>query len=353
MGTMIVDSIGNTAAAIVGAIRDAARATGASFQYLLATAQVESSLNATATVSTSSAKGLFQFVDQTWLATMKQAGPALGYGKYADAIVQTPTGNYAVPDPAMRREILALRDDPVANAALAGAFTQQNAALLTQRIGRTPTEGELYIAHFLGAGGGAQLINLASQNPNATAASIFPSAAKANPTIFYDRQGHARSAAEVYHVLVARYDVARAAPAIPAAAIAAASAQSPTAAPAATQAARAPVAAPTTATAATQAARAPVAAPTTATVLLPSVANAPAPAHAGPVFHSLFSDNQRQPVSRFVQDLWTTNPRVAAALSGQSAPPATASQAPAAQRAPLDLFSDRPADVRGLFGGRS
>jgi len=336
MGTMIVDSIGNTAAAIVGAIRDAARATGASFQYLLATAQVESSLNATATVSTSSAKGLFQFVDQTWLATMKQAGPALGYGKYADAIVQTPTGNYAVPDPAMRREILALRDDPVANAALAGAFTQQNAALLTQRIGRTPTEGELYIAHFLGAGGGAQLINLASQNPNATAASIFPSAAKANPTIFYDRQGHARSAAEVYHVLVARYDVARAAPAIPAAAIAAASAQSPTAAPAATQAARAPVAA-----------------PTTATVLLPSVANAPAPAHAGPVFHSLFSDNQRQPVSRFVQDLWTTNPRVAAALSGQSAPPATASQAPAAQRAPLDLFSDRPADVRGLFGGRS
>ena len=336
MGTMIVDSIGNTAAAIVGAIRDAARATGASFQYLLATAQVESSLNATATVSTSSAKGLFQFVDQTWLATMKQAGPALGYGKYADAIVQTPTGNYAVPDPAMRREILALRDDPVANAALAGAFTQQNAALLTQRIGRTPTEGELYIAHFLGAGGGAQLINLASQNPNATAASIFPSAAKANPTIFYDRQGHARSAAEVYHVLVARYDMARAAPAIPAAAIAAAPAQSPTAAPTATQAERVPVAA-----------------PTTATVLLPGVANAPAPAHAGPVFHSLFSDNQRQPVSRFVQDLWTTNPRVAAALSGQSAPPATASQAPAAQRAPLDLFSDRPADVRGLFGGRS
>lgn len=336
MGTMIVDSIGNTAAAIVGAIRDAARATGASFQYLLATAQVKSSLNATATVSTSSAKGLFQFVDQTWLATMKQAGPALGYGKYADAIVQTPTGNYAVPDPAMRREILALRDDPVANAALAGAFTQQNAALLTQRIGRTPTEGELYIAHFLGAGGGAQLINLASQNPNATAASIFPSAAKANPTIFYDRQGHARSAAEVYHVLVARYDMARAAPAIPAAAIAAAPAQSPTAAPTATQAERVPVAA-----------------PTTATVLLPGVANAPAPAHAGPVFHSLFSDNQRQPVSRFVQDLWTTNPRVAAALSGQSAPPATASQAPAAQRAPLDLFSDRPADVRGLFGGRS
>src|SRR3984893_14094743 len=229
---MIVDSIGSTGAALVGAIRNAAQATGANFQYLLATAQVESAFNATATASTSSATGLFQFIEQTWLATVKQAGPALGYGRYAEAITQTPSGNYAVTDPAMRREVLALRDDPAANAAMAGAFTQQNAALLTQRIGRTPTEGELYIAHFLGAGGGAQLINLASQNPNATAASIFPSAAKANPTIFYDRQGHARSAAEVYHVLVARYDVARAAPAVSTVATAAAAPPASIAAPA-------------------------------------------------------------------------------------------------------------------------
>ena len=218
---MIVDSIGSTGAAIVGAIRNAAQATGANFQYLLATAKVESAFNATATVSTSSAKGLFQFIEQTWLATVKQAGPALGYGRYAEAITQTPSGNYAVTDPAMRREVLALRDDPAANAAMAGAFTQQNAALLTQRIGRTPTEGELYIAHFMGAGGGAQLINLAEQNPGATAATAFPGAAKANPSIFYDRQGHARSAADVYHVLVARYDVARAAPGISATAAAA------------------------------------------------------------------------------------------------------------------------------------
>ena len=224
---MIVDSTGTRSAAIVGAIRNAAQATGANFQYLLATAQVESGFNPTATVSTSSAKGLFQFIDQTWLATIKQSGAALGYGRYADAIVQTPAGTYAVADPAMRHEILALRDDPVANAAMAGAFTQQNAAQLKERIGRDASEGELYIAHFMGAGGGAQLINLAEQNPSATAATAFPGAAKANPSIFYDRQGHARSAAEVYHVLVARYDVARAAPAIPAAAVSASTAALP------------------------------------------------------------------------------------------------------------------------------
>jgi hypothetical protein len=346
---MIVDSTGTRNAAVVGAIRHAAQATGASFQYLLATAQVESGLNPTATVSTSSAKGLFQFIDQTWLATMKQSGAALGYGRYADAIVQTPGGTYAVPDPAMHREILALRDDPTANAAMAGAFTQQNSALLTERIGRTPTEGELYIAHFLGAGGGGQLINLAQQSPNATAATAFPNAAKANPSIFYDRQGNARSAAQVYHVLVGRYDVARAAPATPATAVA-----SSAAAPNTPAAAVAPVGV----------------TPRLVSVSLPAVADALPPAAAPrPGFHSLFSDTQGQPVSRIVQDLWTNNPRVAAALTGAGPPPgvtvepavpvaataataATAPAAPAPSR-PFSLFSDMPANVRALFGESS
>src|SRR5690348_3023972 len=106
---MFVDTTGTQGAAVIGAIRNAARATGANFQYLLATAQVESGLNPTASVSSSSARGLFQFIDQTWLSTLKQAGPALGYGRYADAIVQTPSGSYTVPDPAVRKQILALR----------------------------------------------------------------------------------------------------------------------------------------------------------------------------------------------------------------------------------------------------
>ncbi len=328
---MLVDSTGTQTAAVIGAIRNAARATGADFQYLLATAQVESGLNPAASVSSSSAKGLFQFIDQTWLTTLKQAGPALGYGRYADAIVQTPSGAYTVPDPALRQQVLALRNDPAANAAMAGAFTQQNAALLHQRIGRSPSEGDLYVAHFFGASGAAQLINIANQSPGTTAASVFPNAAKANPSIFYDRQGHARSVNEVYRVLTARYDVARATPAVPANAIAAA-AQPVNGAPAVPPSSTAPLARPT----------------------LPVDANGAAavPANARPTFHSLFSDNQGQPVSQFVRDLWTTNPRVAAALTGQPAPPAAPDPA-SAQRAPLDLFSDRPSDVKTLFGQRS
>src|SRR5262249_8966600 len=219
---MFVDSTGTQGAAVIGAIRNAARATGANFQYLLATAQVESGLNPTASVSSSSARGLFQFIDQTWLSTLKHAGPALGYGRYADAIGQTPAGGSTVPDPALRKQILALRDDPAANAAMAGAFTQQNAAVLRDRIGHSPSEGDLYVAHFLGAGGASQLINLANQSPGTTAASALPHAAKANPSIFDAGQGHARSVSDVSHVLTARYDVARASPVVPASAVAAA-----------------------------------------------------------------------------------------------------------------------------------
>jgi hypothetical protein len=320
---MFVDSTGTQGAAVIGAIRNAARQTGADFQYLLATAQVESGLNPTASVSSSSAKGLFQFIDQTWLTTLKESGPALGYGRYADAIAQTPSGHYTVTDPAMRQQIMALRDDPAANAAMAGAFTQQNAAVLRQRIGRDPSEGDLYVAHFLGAGGASQLINLADQSPGTTAASAFPNAAKANPSIFYDRQGRARSASEVYHVLVARYDVARAAPAVPASAVAANVAP---VVPAMPLAPASPVVA---------------------------AAAAPPPSNLRPNFHSMFSDTDRQPVSSFVRDLWTSSPRVAAALTGQAQGPTAAPAAPTAPHAPLDLFSDQPGNVKALFGDRS
>src|ERR1700723_4243137 len=100
---MLVDSSGYTAGSTVtGAIRQASAATGTSFKYLLATAQVESGLNASAGAATSSARGLFQFIETTWLATMKQAGTALGLGRYSEAITQTASGNYEVRDPAMR-----------------------------------------------------------------------------------------------------------------------------------------------------------------------------------------------------------------------------------------------------------
>jgi hypothetical protein len=213
---MLVDP-GSMAAGstVTGAIRQASQATGTSFSYLLATAQVESGLNPHAGASTSSARGLFQFVEQTWLGTLKQSGAALGYGRYADAISRTASGHYQVTDPALRSQILKLRNDPEANAVMAGAFTKANATYLAEKLGREPSEGELYIAHFLGAGGAARLISQAASNPNATAATAFGNAAQANPSIFYDRRtGAVRTVGQVRDILTARYDVARSQPAV-------------------------------------------------------------------------------------------------------------------------------------------
>lgn len=208
---MLVDSSNSTIFSVVaGAIRQASEATGASFRYLLATAQVESGLNPQAGAATSSARGLFQFIQQTWLATMKQAGAALGYAQYADAITKSPSGHYEVRDPTIRHEILKLREDPTANAAMAGALTKANATVLSARLGRAPSEGELYAAHFLGAAGAARLIALAAANPNAKAADFFANAAQANSSIFYDQKtGAARTVAQVRNILTTRYDVAR------------------------------------------------------------------------------------------------------------------------------------------------
>src|SRR5262249_12477719 len=151
--------------------------------------------------ASTSAQGLYQFIDQTWLGTLKQAGPALGYGRYADAIAQGADGRFEVTDPAARAGIMRLRDDPAVSSMMAGAFARANSQTLTSALGRTPTEGELYIAHFLGSDNAGKLIQAAAKPVQAKGADLFPQAANANRSIFYDRFGRARSAKEVYATL--------------------------------------------------------------------------------------------------------------------------------------------------------
>jgi len=303
---MLVDSSNSTAgSAVIGAIRQAAQATGTSFQYLLATAQVESGLNPQAGASTSSARGLFQFIEQTWLATMKQSGAALGYGQYADAITKNASGKYEVQDPTVRSAILKLRNDPTANAVMAGAFTKENAALLSQKLGRSPSEGELYIAHFLGVGGAAHLISAAADNPNAAAASYFPNAAHANSSIFYDRStGAARSLAQVRDVLTARYDIAARERPVSGTSIAQA-----TTTPSITSGvapALPPLAIPAGMPVPDAAKTAAAAVPDTAGMTSAFAAATPQRAAANTdVFHSLFSDPGRStPIAALVSQLW-------------------------------------------------
>ena len=124
--TTVPSAIDPTRTQLAGTIRQASTATGVSFDYLVAAAKIESNLNPNAAAPTSSARGLYQFIEQTWLGTVKEAGSAFGYDRYADAITRTSSGRYEVSDPAMRRDILALRKDPAANAAMAGVLTRSN-----------------------------------------------------------------------------------------------------------------------------------------------------------------------------------------------------------------------------------
>lgn len=181
---------------IEGAIRRAADTVGIDFDFLIRTAQRESAMNPAARAGTSSAAGLFQFIEQTWLATVYRHGAEHGYGRYAAMIEQTPGGGYRVAS-GSRREVLDLRFDPQAASLMAAELASDHNAYLRGRIGRDATAGELYAAHFLGPAGAARLIQAMEQSPNASAAAIFPQPASANRSIFY-RSGRAATVAEVY-----------------------------------------------------------------------------------------------------------------------------------------------------------
>ncbi|TYC65383.1 hypothetical protein FMN63_23505 [Stappia sp. BW2] len=203
---MRVADTASIASRIELAFQSASTSTGTSFDYLVKTAARESSFNPTAKARTSSATGLFQFIESTWLETMKEAGPKHGLDKYSDQIQRSRNGKFYVSDPQMRREILELRKDPEISSMMAGALTQKNAQYLERRIGRAPTDGELYMAHFLGANGASRLIGAADANPDMRADKIFSSQARANKPIFYHSNGKARSMQEVYEVIVSKHD---------------------------------------------------------------------------------------------------------------------------------------------------
>jgi hypothetical protein len=177
-------------------IADAARETGASFEFLVRTAQRESNFDPQARARTSSAAGLFQFIEQTWLGMVSRHGAKHGYGELAGAVTRDAQGRFQVSDPTQRDAILNLRFDARAASVMAGELAAENASILRAATGREPTEGELYAAHFLGAQGAARLIAHTADNPAQRADQLFPAAAAANRPIFFD-QGRPRSVSEV------------------------------------------------------------------------------------------------------------------------------------------------------------
>lgn len=170
---------GPAAARVLPALAEASRRTGASFDALFQTARLESGFDPGARARTSSATGLFQFIDSTWLGTLARHGAKHGLL------------------PASRQEALELRRDPYAASLMAAHHMSDNAAALAGRIGRQPGAVELYLAHFLGAGGAGDFLETLAEAPDRPAAQMLPAAARANRGIFFT-DGRPRSVAEVY-----------------------------------------------------------------------------------------------------------------------------------------------------------
>ena len=184
---------------IQSAIAYASSATGVDFDYLLGQAKLESGLNASARASTSSASGLYQFIDQSWLSVVKKHGAEHGLSWAADAIQAGGNGRLTVGDAATKQAILALRNDPAVASIMAASSASDHAQSLQNTLGRAATGTDLYMAHFLGLGGATKFLSTMQANPSAAGASLFPAAAAANRNVFYGSDGSPRSLSDIYN----------------------------------------------------------------------------------------------------------------------------------------------------------
>ncbi|NBB82341.1 MAG: transglycosylase SLT domain-containing protein, partial [Alphaproteobacteria bacterium] len=207
----VVHAIGGYQVAddVLGAVRRASQSVGVDFGYMMAKAAQESAFDPDARARTSSATGLYQFIDQTWLGMVKTHGARYGLEEAARSIEVTGGGRYTVADPATRDQILDLRFDPRLNAVMAAEFAAGNQAHLEATVGGPVGSTELYLAHFLGAGGAETFLKALHRDPDRPAAEVFPAAARANAPVFYE-DGRARSLAEVHGWIDRRMDRAMA-----------------------------------------------------------------------------------------------------------------------------------------------
>jgi hypothetical protein len=175
---------------LVETIVRAARQTGADPALLMAIADKESSFATGIKARTSSATGLFQFIDTTWFRVVREFGAKHGMAKEA-AEIEGPNDKPTVADPRERAHILSLRDDPYLSALLAAEMLNHDGGQIARSIGRDLTGGETYLTHFLGPQDATLFMEKVVDQPKLTAAKLLPKPADANRPIFFAR-GRAR-----------------------------------------------------------------------------------------------------------------------------------------------------------------
>lgn len=194
--------------AIVERVVEAANKTEMDPALLMAIADKESNFSTTAKARTSSASGLFQFVEKTWLRALKDFGHRYGRSEEAKAIAGDAEAPPSV-GPQKRAQILNLRNDPYLSAALAAEMLKKDGAKIAEKIGRPLTAGETYLIHFLGPDDTERFMRAMDESPQMSAAALLPKPARANKPIFYEQQGRrlkVRTVSEVHEAFEAMMD---------------------------------------------------------------------------------------------------------------------------------------------------
>lgn len=191
---------------IVERVVKAAQTTQMDPALLMAIADKESNFSSTAKARTSSASGLFQFVEKTWFKAMKTFGWRHGHGETAAAIA---SDNAARIKGQTRAQILKLRNDPYLSAVLAAEMLKNDSAKIAEKLGRPLTSGETYLIHFLGPDDAERFMRTMDEAPHTSAAALLPRPARANKPIFYEQQGRrlkVRSVREVHEAFETMMD---------------------------------------------------------------------------------------------------------------------------------------------------
>ncbi len=186
------------------AVRHASKVAGVDFGYMMQLANAESGFDAGISASTSSATGLFQFIDKSWLTTLYKTGGKYGLTDIANNIIVQRNHEGVITaanikNPFIEKYVIGLKTDPRVMALMGAEFARENldnlqAALPSRNITRT----DQYLAHFLGDGQAVEFIVKLNREPAAAAKTIFPKAAVANKGVFYKHGRVPRTLMEVY-----------------------------------------------------------------------------------------------------------------------------------------------------------
>ena len=168
---------------LVETILSAAFIAGVDPRLLMAIADKESSFTVEARAPTSSATGLFQFIDATWVKALRDYGAEFGLAQEA-AAAGACLGAGA--EEGVRARLLGLRRDPFLSTLFAAAMLRREQEKLEAKMGRQITDAEVYLVHFLGPAGAEKFLGVLADAPMSSAARLLPAAARANKPIFFE-----------------------------------------------------------------------------------------------------------------------------------------------------------------------